>query len=151
VLPIVLLAADARARGGTMDAEQPAATPLDGGAANPGDAIAAAKASALAWLALVDDGKYRESWSSSADLFKRHIDQATWQKQIDAVRTPLGKVGSRASKYAQYATSLPGAPDGEYVVVQFDTSFDKKKTAVETVTPMKDPDGHWRVSGYFIR
>jgi hypothetical protein len=48
-------------------------------------------------------------------------------------------------------TELPGAPDGEYVVFQFDTQFEHKRAAVETVTPMRDPDGSWRVSGYFIR
>ena len=48
-------------------------------------------------------------------------------------------------------TELPGAPDGEYVVFQFDTQFERKRAAVETVTPMCDPDGSWRVSGYFIR
>ncbi|MGB3565135.1 MAG: DUF4019 domain-containing protein, partial [Thermoanaerobaculia bacterium] len=64
---------------------------------------------------------------------------------------PLGKVLSRKVKSKQYATSLPGAPDGEYVVIQFETSFENKTTAIETVTPMKDEDGKWRVSGYFIR
>jgi len=29
--------------------------------------------------------------------------------------------------------------------------FEKKKAAVETVTPMMDRDGTWRVSGYFIK
>lgn len=48
-------------------------------------------------------------------------------------------------------TQLPGAPDGEYAVIQFETSFANKKSAIETVTPMKDPDGKWRVSGYFIK
>jgi hypothetical protein len=47
--------------------------------------------------------------------------------------------------------SLPGAPDGEYVVIQFKTAFENKKFAIETVTPMLDGDGKWRVSGYFIR
>ena len=47
--------------------------------------------------------------------------------------------------------SLPGAPDGEYVVLQFDTSFANKKEAVETVTPMLDKDGKWKVSGYYIK
>ncbi len=42
-------------------------------------------------------------------------------------------------------------PDGEYVVVQLETSFANKKAAVETVTPMLEKDGRWRVSGYFIR
>jgi ribosomal protein S17E len=40
---------------------------------------------------------------------------------------------------------------GEYVVIQFETSFENKKTAVETVTPMMDKDGIWRVSGYYIK
>ena len=31
------------------------------------------------------------------------------------------------------------------------TVFEKKASAVETITPMLDPDGVWRVSGYFIR
>ena len=50
-----------------------------------------------------------------------------------------------------YATSLPGAPDGEYVVIQYKTSFVNKKDAIETITPMLDKDGKWRVSGYYIK
>jgi len=48
-------------------------------------------------------------------------------------------------------TSMPGAPDGEYVVIQFESSFANKESAVETVTPMKGEDGVWRVSGYYIK
>ena len=60
---------------------------------------------------------------------------------------------SRKLKGAQYKTSLPGAPDGEYVVIQYDTSFENKRSAsaVETITPTLDKDAQWRVSGYFIR
>jgi hypothetical protein len=67
------------------------------------------------------------------------------------VRKPLGKLISRSIKDATHTTSLPGAPDGEYVVIQFQTSFENKKSAIETITPMMDPDGVWRVSGYFIK
>ncbi len=52
---------------------------------------------------------------------------------------------------AQYTRTLPGAPDGDYVVIRCETAFQKKKSSVETVTPMKDKDGIWRVSGYFIQ
>ncbi len=48
-------------------------------------------------------------------------------------------------------TSLPGAPDGEYVVIQYNTEFENKKVAIETITPMLDDDGKWRVSGYYIK
>jgi hypothetical protein len=70
---------------------------------------------------------------------------------VKAVRAPLGKLVSRKLKSRQYAESLPGAPDGKYVVIQYDTVFENKKSAVETVTPMQDADGAWRVSGYYIK
>jgi hypothetical protein len=63
----------------------------------------------------------------------------------------LGKLLSRKLKSATYKTTMPGAPDGEYVVIQYDSSFEHKQAAVETVTPMLDKDGKWRVSGYYIK
>jgi hypothetical protein len=33
-------------------------------------------------------------------------------------------VNARSMVTATYATTLPGAPDGEYVVIRFDTSFE---------------------------
>jgi hypothetical protein len=70
---------------------------------------------------------------------------------VQASRDPLGKLLARKLKSATYATMLPGAPDGEYVVIKYDSSFENKKTAVETITPMLDKDGLWRVSGYYIK
>jgi hypothetical protein len=111
----------------------------------------AAQVAAEAWLSVVDAGNYAKSWTEAAVGFKRVVDQPGWEKALDGVRAPLGKVFSRTLKTAKYSTTLPGAPDGEYVVIQFDTSFEKKQSAVETVTPMKESDGRWRVSGYFIK
>ena len=110
----------------------------------------AAKA-ALKWLALVDEGKYSESWEGAAQLFKGAVNKGQWKDSLDSVRKPLGKLVSRTVKSRLYATSLPGAPDGEYVVIQYTSSFEHKKSAVETVTPMLDKDGKWRVSGYYIK
>ncbi len=106
---------------------------------------------ARAWLALVDSGDYEGSWESASTLFRNAVDQSGWKKALGASRSPLGKVITREVKSAEFATSLPGAPDGEYVVIQFATKFEKKSAATETVTPMLDEDGTWRVSGYFIK
>jgi hypothetical protein len=106
---------------------------------------------AQAWLALVDDGKYAESWTDSASIFQAATDSPAWERQVKAVRGPLGKVQSRTLKTSVAATSLPGVPDGEYVVFMFDTSFEHKPGAIETVTPMKDKDGRWKVSGYYVK
>jgi len=70
---------------------------------------------------------------------------------LTGVSPPLGKVVSRKLRSRQYSEKLPGAPDGKYVVIQYETVFEKKASAVETITPMLDPDGVWRVSGYLIR
>ena len=115
------------------------------------DAEKAALTAAKAWLKLVDDGKYTESWNEASEYFKRAITKEQWEQTVQAVREPLGKTVFRKLKSKQYATTLPGAPDGEYVVIQFDSSFTNKKTAIETITPMLDKDGMWRVSGYYIK
>jgi ribosomal protein S17E len=115
------------------------------------DKVKSALSSAETWLSFVDEGKYADTWNEAAGYFKGAVKQEQWQEMLKAVRKPLGKVISREVKSKSYHTSLPGAPDGEYVVIQFDTSFENKKSAIETVTPMKDKDGKWRVSGYFIK
>ncbi len=103
------------------------------------------------WLQLVDNGDNAQSWSGAASYFKAAVAQSQWEQTLKAVRIPLGKALRRQVKSTQYMTSMPGAPDGEYVVIQFDTSFEDKKTAVETVTSMMDKDGRWRVAGYYIK
>lgn len=110
-----------------------------------------AEKSALAWLAQVDAGRYEESWKEAASLFRGAVSQEDWKKMMTGTRQPLGKTLSRKVKSRTYKESLPGAPDGKYVVLEFDTSFENKKTSVETVTPMLELDGAFRVSGYFIR
>jgi hypothetical protein len=103
------------------------------------------------WLKLSDSGRYSESWKTAAELFRNAISKEQWNQSLNAVRKPLGKVVKRSVKSKKYATSLPGAPDGEYVVIQYETSFEKKKSSIETVTPMLEKDGKWRVSGYYIK
>ena len=111
----------------------------------------AAERAALDWLALTDRSAATASWEAAATLFRRAVSEQQWTQSLDAARAPLGAVVDRRIKSAGIATELPGAPDGEYVVFQFSTTFEHKRTAIETVTPMRDTDGQWRVSGYFIR
>lgn len=111
----------------------------------------AAQAAALAWLRLIDAGDYARSWDAAAAIFRNSISETQWASRIAAVRSPFGPVKSRSISSAKFTRSLPGAPDGQYVVLQFATSFERKAAATETVTPMKDADGQWRVSGYYIK
>ncbi|HLN93758.1 MAG TPA: DUF4019 domain-containing protein [Thermoanaerobaculia bacterium] len=119
--------------------------------ANEKEAIGKARGAAVAWLALTDSEKYGQSWDEAASLFKAAVPRADWERAVKGARAPLGAVRSRKIRSATFSRTLPGAPDGEYVVIQFDTQFEHKAAAVETVTPMREKDGSWRVSGYFIK
>jgi hypothetical protein len=112
---------------------------------------AAAQVAALTWLALIDAGHVDTSWDEAADIFQQHIAKAAWASAAANARTPLGAVISRQLTSARYAKTLPGAPDGEYVVIQFATRFEHKADATEFVTPARAKDGSWKVSGYFIK
>lgn len=107
--------------------------------------------SAEAWLRLADEGRYADSWKAASQYFRAAVQQDQWEAAMQGVRRPLGAAVSRTLGSSHYATSLPGAPDGEYVVIQYTTEFKNKKAAVETITPMLDADGEWRVSGYYIK
>jgi len=119
-------------------------------AAGTGEKEKAAIAASDAWLKLVDGGGYGESWSTAAEYFRNNVKQDQWEQAIKGVREPLGKMITRKVKSTRYSSSLPGAPDGEYVVIQYQTSFENKTWAIETVTPKLEKDGTWKVSGYYI-
>ncbi|MBV9672301.1 MAG: DUF4019 domain-containing protein [Verrucomicrobia bacterium] len=110
-----------------------------------------ARKSAEQWLSLIDAGEYLQSWQTAAEYFQRAMPREQWSRTLNAVRKPLGSLISRKIRSAKYTRSLPGAPDGEYVILRFQTSFANKLDAIETVTPMLEKEGQWRVSGYFIK
>ena len=110
----------------------------------------AAISSAEAWLNAIDAGRYSESWKDADLFFQGAVTGERWAKSMESFRKPLGSLISRNLKSARPMTEIPGAPDGQYALMQFDTSFTSKKSAVETVTFMLEKDGQWRAAGYFI-
>ncbi|MGH7950619.1 MAG: protein kinase domain-containing protein [Limisphaerales bacterium] len=115
------------------------------------DINAAAISAAQKWLALIDAGNYSESWKQASAIFQGGVTESAWENSMNTFRKPLGGLVSRKLSSAQRMTELPGAPDGQYVVMQFETSFANKKSAIETVTFDLEKDGEWKSSGYFIK
>ena len=105
---------------------------------------------AQSWLELVDEGDFRASWREAASPFKKQIPEAHWANTIAAAREPFGPLVSRSLQKSVYETTLPGVPDGEYVVMTFAAEYENKATATEVVTSMLD-GSEWRVAGYYIR
>ncbi|WP_394203696.1 DUF4019 domain-containing protein [Shewanella waksmanii] len=105
--------------------------------------------SATQWLNLVDNGKYDASWQHADTLFQSQLSMSKWNDALKGSRTPLGQVVERTIISRNAFQSLPGVPDGEYLILQFSTQFAHKQSAVETLTLSKD-SGQWLPVGYFI-
>lgn len=110
----------------------------------------AAQKSAEQWLGLVDAGNYDESWNQAAEIFREKVTKEAWNNDVSAVRGQTGKLKSRKLKSAQSTESLPNAPAGKYIILQYDSSFNAGP-AVETVVLMEQKDNSWKVSGYFVK
>ncbi|MDQ2834959.1 MAG: DUF4019 domain-containing protein [Acidobacteriota bacterium] len=103
------------------------------------------------WVALVDSAQYAKSWQEAAPVFQAAVTADQWGATLKRVREPLGKLRSRIVQSATRTSKLPGVPDGQYVVILYQTSFDHKEMAQETVFLSRDKDKPWRVAGYYIK
>jgi hypothetical protein len=103
------------------------------------------------WLALVDRGDYAASWNAAGAKFRLSITTERWSAAVKSVRTPIGPLTRRTMLTTSFADSFPGAPKGDYAIVVFRTSFEKKDQGQETVTLEHEGDGRWRVIGYTVR
>lgn len=120
-------------------------------AADEADKEKAATEAVTPWLALVDSGQYGESWFQAGSLLRNSLSKEQWKNALDTARAPLGKVTSRQLKSATYTTKLPNVPAGDYVIIEYDTNFSNAPGMIETVIPMREKDGKWKVSGYFVK
>jgi hypothetical protein len=103
------------------------------------------------WLKLVDDNKYGRSWDESAQLFKNSVIRTEWIQLLKNTRRPLGRLINRELISLTYTTSMLNAPEGEYVVIVYNTAFKEQSNVTETVTLVRINEESCRVSGYFFR
>ncbi|MCF8383835.1 MAG: DUF4019 domain-containing protein [Chlorobium sp.] len=110
-----------------------------------------AASAAMDWFFLIDSGRYAESRNEASILFRGAVSEPGWVASLDGMRKPLGRALRRELAGTRQSGSLPGAPDGRYVVMTMQTAFEHKQSATETVTFMLEKDGVWRAAGYFIK
>ena len=106
---------------------------------------------AEAWLAGIDAADAATTWAEAGSLFRDAVTPEDWRASLERAQKHLGRPVRRTLASAEERQELPGAPDGHYVVLRYDTEFEHKRNGTETVVPMRDEDGAWRVSGYFVR
>lgn len=102
------------------------------------------------WLTLIDDKNYADAYNQMGSVARAKVSEQDFATKINAARTPLGAMSSRALDHVRLAKTLPGMPDGQYAIVQYDSVFAHKAASVETVTLDSGRSG-WSVIGYFIK
>lgn len=122
----------------------------------PGATIATAttpeeKASMIGekWLSLLDDQKYEESWTAAGSMFRSEVMRDKWIAALRRSRLPMGALETRASAKVDFTKTLTAAPDGEYAIIHYTTSFKDKSGVTERLTLVKE-EGAWRVAAYAI-
>ena len=99
----------------------------------------------------MDHGDWVTSWDSASAAFQKAVTAAGWSAALRQARGPFEPFGERRLIGSQYRPTLPNAPPGPYLILQYETRVSQNRKVVETVVPGRDPDGTWRVGGYFIR
>ena len=105
---------------------------------------------AAEFLQLLDNGQYAESWSSSAELMKDRVTEKDWVEKLTKARTASGELLKRERKSASFSTEAQDSPEGEYIMLTFNSRCQKADDGSEYVTVMLDVD-RWRVAGYFMQ
>ena len=113
-------------------------------------AVTADATPALQWAALLDAGRWDDSWKAAGAMFRSQMPRDRWVSTIQGVRRPLGRASGRTLRSDTETSSLPGAPGGRYRVLQFATNFVGKPGAIESIVLASENSG-WKVAGYFIR
>jgi hypothetical protein len=110
-----------------------------------------AKQAATVWLAIIDKASYGEAWDAAGQMIKSVVPKEQFENGLIGMRTPLGAIVSRKAVAFESKSTLPGMPDGEYVMVGYNSQFEKKQSASESIVMSREPDGVWRVIGYHFQ
>ena len=114
----------------------------------------AAVAAMQTWLKEIDQNQYAQSWKDASAFFQKAVTSDTWTADLNAARTPLGKCTDRKLASSLHQTQVPGPTGmvkGDFVIAQFNSSFENLAYAIETVCFEKAPDGTWKASGYYVK
>jgi len=103
------------------------------------------------WLAIVDQGRYEQSWDTAAKKFQMTMPKDGWVKIVSSWREPLGPIVKRDLADIRVAENPPGLPAGEYLVYVYQASFRNKKDVVEVLTVTQNETGEWKVLTYNLK
>ncbi len=106
------------------------------------------RSAAEAFLVLIDQGNYQDSWTEASTWLRNNVDASQWAEHAGSFRGPLGVVEHREFDSIEFHDSLEDMPPGDYAFVIFDSTLANNGSASEMVGFVLDDDQTWRVIGY---
>lgn len=106
---------------------------------------------ATRYLALLDQGLYAEAWSETSPLFQGLTNQQEWLHQQHLIRTAYGSLISREFYHSGFRETYEHSPDGQYIVIQFSSSFSNRAIARETIIYDCSSDSSCLVRDYILQ
>jgi len=105
----------------------------------------------MKWLALIDAGKAGDAWDLSSKQLKSAVTRAKFVDGMRDARKSFGKLEGRTAERFARSHQMPGAPDGDYVIIEYTARFGQgRKLQEQLVWTIEDGD-IWRVAGYYYR
>jgi len=106
---------------------------------------------AARYLELLDQYRFGETWQEMSTLFQALGNQNHWQRRQKIIRSTYGSLVSRQFYRIDYRQSYSLSPDGQYVIVQFKSSYQNKAETIESVVFDCSTSSECSIREYVIR
>lgn len=103
------------------------------------------------FLGQLDRGDYRAAWTQTTSLFQALNQQSAWAHRQETLRTAYGPLTGRQLTRLSHRDTYAQSPDGNYVIIQYDSVFRNKTTCCETVVLDCRDKTDCRVREYVLR
>lgn len=110
----------------------------------------AALLQAEAFVAVIDKGDYLSAYASGLPFIRFQARQDEWIADQEMAVEFLGKVIDRQLMTVRSRDSYPGLPDGNYLVVSYESRTEHKVKAIEVLLLSQQNQG-WQVCRYSVR
>ncbi|MDQ0086119.1 hypothetical protein J2W35_006500 [Variovorax boronicumulans] len=104
-------------------------------------------------VAQVDSGRLGDLWNAASPVTRQTVPKAQFIEGLAEARKPLGAPSSRMWMMLarQQVGTEKGVMGGQYMSIEYQTSFAKGVIKRELVSFRLDEDKIWRFSGYLVR
>ncbi len=101
------------------------------------------------WLAIVDKGDFSTAFDMSTKALQLTIPKNEWVMLMQTMKGSLGAVTERKIIDIRTAKDPKGAPEGDYMIFIFETTFASGKKATELMS-LQEYNGVWRIYSYTL-